>query len=93
MGPKLRAKVLDIVLAVCAAGVLEIHGAWAIFYGNTSAAVAIYFCGAGCAIGAAIAWTTRAKSDDEFLREEIQRSARELVDRETFAGWRRHGRS
>jgi hypothetical protein len=44
----------------------------------------------GATFGAGVTTYAFAKQDDELLRREVQQSARELVDKTTFGGFRRH---
>jgi len=85
------------VTAVFVSLLFDCVGAAAIFDGETTAA-ALALSWAGYMLGTAAAWVTDDRRADRAYWEELRRSARELsrqeaLDKSTFAGWRRHGRS
>jgi hypothetical protein len=97
MGPNQRRRAFRSVICVCTAGSFEYVGAYAFFGGEAGVAVGCFLV-AGFLLGAAVAWVVDDRRADQAYWEELRRSARELslqeaLDKNSFAGWRRHGKS
>jgi hypothetical protein len=91
MGPNQRRRALAVVVTVCASVVNAGLG----FFGRDPQGAMFSFVVAGFALGLATAWVADDRKADRAYWEELRRSARELsrqeaLDKNSFAGWRRH---